>query len=115
MTQHETQHSQPRALGWVDDDVSTAPQWDRAQVQRLADRLGYRLVWPDEISVLPVSAQVRSIGADAVLMPAPHHIDPMELSRVMDIADVETVNPRLSFAHWSIAGAARSVKEAGQC
>lgn len=102
-----TEHSQPRALGWINDDVSTAPEADRAAVQRLADRLGYRLVWPDEISVLPVSAQLPSIGADAVLMPAPDHLDPLELNRVMDIADVETVSPRLSFARWSIAGAAR--------
>lgn len=98
--------TRPRALGWIDHDTSTAPEWDRAQVERLAARLGYRLVWPDEISVLPVSAQLHSLGVDTVLMPAPHHIDPLALSRVMEIADVETVHPRLSFARWSIAGVA---------
>lgn len=104
MTQQRDQDIQPRALGWINADVSTAPDRDREAVQRLADRLGYRLVWPDEISVLPVSAQLHSIGADTVLMPAPEHLDPLELNRVMDLADVETVNPRLSFARWTVAG-----------
>lgn len=107
MTQHADQHGQPRALGWINDEVSTAPEWDRAAVQRLADRLGYRLVWPDEISVLPIAAQLHSLGADTVLMPAPDHLSPLELNRVMDMADVETVNPRLSFARWTVAGSAR--------
>ncbi|WP_051165463.1 hypothetical protein [Nocardia testacea] len=104
--------TRPAALGWINADVSAAPDRDKAAVQQLADRLGYRLVWPDEISVLPVSAQLHSLGADTVLMPAPDHLGPLELSRVMEIADVETVHPRLSFARWSIAGA---VAEAGSC
>ncbi|MGV9635747.1 hypothetical protein ACWDO0_16310 [Nocardia rhamnosiphila] len=110
MTQHRPQHSQdsqPRALGWINAEVSTAPDRDKAAVQRLADRLGYLLVWPDEISVLPVSAQLHSLGADTVLMPSPEHLDPLELNRVMDVADVETVNPRLSFARWTAVETAR--------
>ncbi|MGI5217842.1 hypothetical protein [Nocardia sp. CA-290969] len=95
------------ALGWVDLDASTTPEWDRAQVLRLARRLGYHLVWPDERSLLPVADQARNAGADMVILPAPEHLGPLELNRVMDVADVETVIPRLSFARWHAAGANR--------
>lgn len=98
------QHGRPIALGWVDDDVSAAPEWDRAQVSRFARRLGYRIVWADERSVLPVVEQARNTGAEVVILPAPDHLGPVELSRVMDVADVETILPRLSFARWSTAG-----------
>ncbi|MBF6161048.1 hypothetical protein [Nocardia cyriacigeorgica] len=97
----------PTAFVWIDYEVSTAPKWDAAQVCRLARRLGYRVVWPDEGSVLPVADQVRSAGADVVIVPAPDHLGPLELNRVMDVADVETVLPRLSFARWHAAGVAR--------
>lgn len=97
----------PTAFGWIDDDVSTAPEWDRAQVRRLADRLGYRLVWPDVRSVLPLADQARNAGVDVVILPAPDHLGPLELNRVMDVADVETVLPRLSFARWHAVGAVR--------
>ncbi|MFI5719354.1 hypothetical protein [Nocardia sp. NPDC051750] len=33
------------AFCWIDYEVSTAPEWDQAQVRRLADRLGYSVVW----------------------------------------------------------------------
>lgn len=101
------QQGEPIAFGWVDDDMSTALDWDRAQVCRLARRLGYRLVWPDIRSVLPVADQVRNAAADVVIMPAPEHLGPLELNRVMDIADVETVLPCLSFARWSTVGSGR--------
>lgn len=94
----------PVALGWVDYDSSTAPKWDAAQVRRLAQRLGYRLVWPDRHTLLPLADQVRSAKADAVILPAPEHIGPLELNGLMHIVDVETVCPRLSFARWSFVG-----------
>ncbi|MGW0181768.1 hypothetical protein [Nocardia sp. NPDC003345] len=89
------------ALGWIDYDISLAPEWDRAQVRRLADRLGYRVVWPCERSVLRLSDQVRNSRADLVILPAPDHLSPLDLNAVMDVAEVETVAPRLSFARWS--------------
>ncbi|MEU4315894.1 hypothetical protein [Nocardia sp. NPDC024068] len=98
---------EPTALGWIDYDISTSPEWDRAQVLRLAKRLGYRVVWPDECSVLPVSEQVRNAGAEVVILPAPEQLGPIELNRVMDVADVEIVVPRLSFARWRSAGVSR--------
>jgi hypothetical protein len=97
-------HNRPIAFGWVDDDVSTSPGWDRAQVSRLARRLGYRIVWSDENSVLSVAEQARNSDAEVVILPSPEHLGPVELNRVMDIADVETVLPRLSFARWSTEG-----------
>ncbi|MGY4101605.1 hypothetical protein ACW2Q0_18920 [Nocardia sp. R16R-3T] len=96
----------PVALAWIDYDNSAAPQWEAAQVQRLARRLGYRLVWPERPALLPLADQVRNAGADAVILPAPDHVGPLELDGLMHVADIETVCPRLSFARWSFAGGA---------
>ncbi|MFE3447181.1 hypothetical protein ACFXNW_29465 [Nocardia sp. NPDC059180] len=95
----------PIALGWIDYDRSTAPDWETAQVQRLARRLGYQLVWPDIASPLPLADQARDLGAESVIMPAPDHVGTLELDGLMHIIDVETVTPRVSFARWSITGA----------
>ncbi|GAA5056619.1 hypothetical protein GCM10023318_34270 [Nocardia callitridis] len=97
----------PTAFGWIDFEVSTAPDWDAAQVERLARRLGYRLVWPQECSVLSVADQVRGVGADVVILPSPYHLGPLELNRLMGAVDVETVLPRLSFAQWAVYGLGR--------
>lgn len=95
------------AFGWINFEVSTAPDWDAAQVQRLARRLGYRVVWPCSLSVLPVVDQVRNAEAEVVILPAPQHLGPLELNSVMEIADVEVVLPRLSFARWATIGPVR--------
>ncbi|MGI5216767.1 hypothetical protein [Nocardia sp. CA-290969] len=89
------------AFGWIDYDISRAPESDRDRIRRLADQLGYRLVWPCERSVLRVVDQVRNAEADLLILPAPGHLSPLELNEVLDIADVETVLPRLSFARWT--------------
>ncbi|MGQ4597749.1 hypothetical protein [Nocardia sp. R6R-6] len=39
------------ALGWI-DPCSPTPEWDTAQVRRLARRLGYPLRFADPTSVL---------------------------------------------------------------
>ncbi|PPJ28316.1 hypothetical protein C5E45_00190 [Nocardia nova] len=90
----------PIALGWVHPEAR-APDWDMAQVRRLASRLGYRLVWPPETSRIPLADQVRESGAEAVIAPSTAHFDPVTLNAVMVVADVETVLPRLSFARWA--------------
>lgn len=95
----------PIALGWIDYDRSTSPDWDAARIRRLARRLGYRLVWPEPFSPLPLTDQARGARAESVILPAPDHVDPLELDGLMHIVDVETVFPRLSFARWSITGA----------
>ncbi|WP_280491070.1 hypothetical protein [Nocardia asiatica] len=94
----------PIALGWVDHEHSSAPDRDATQVQRLARRLGYALVWPDPLTLPPLPDQVRTLGAEAVILPAPDHLGPLELDGLMHVADMETVCPRLSFARWSFAG-----------
>lgn len=92
---------QPTALGWVDPAVSSWLEWDAAQVRRLARRLGYVLVWPPDWSLIPLVDQVRAADADAVITPAPNHLDVIQLHALMGISDVETVSPRMSFARWS--------------
>ncbi|MFI7192856.1 hypothetical protein ACIBQ0_24240 [Nocardia nova] len=91
----------PTALAWIDPDVSAAPEWDRAQVQRLAKQLGYVLIWP-AFSPLPLPDQVRAADVDAVLVPSATHLDPLTLNNLMDVVDVEAVLPRLSFARWPV-------------
>jgi len=91
------------ALGWIDYDISHTPEWDGARLRRLARHLGYRLVWPYEWSVLRLADQARNAGADLVILPAPDHLSPFELNAVMDVVDVETVVPRMSFARWTFA------------
>lgn len=68
--------SRPIGLGWTDYDLSRAPDWDRAQIQRLARHLGYHLEWPCERSVRLVAVQAHNIAADLVILPAPHHLNP---------------------------------------
>ncbi|NEW37463.1 hypothetical protein GV792_03710 [Nocardia cyriacigeorgica] len=98
--------SQPTALGWIDPEITTAPEWDAAQMQRLARRLGFVLEWGREGSCLPLAEQVRAADVDAVIIPAPHHLDPLILDAIMHLCDVETVCPRLSFARWTVIGSA---------
>ncbi|OBA62175.1 hypothetical protein A5780_19135 [Nocardia sp. 852002-20019_SCH5090214] len=91
--------ARPTALGWIADEVSEAPEWDAAQLQRLARHLGYAMVWP-AASLLALPDLVREADVDAVLTPSTEHIDALTLNAVMAVADVETVLPRLSFAKW---------------
>ncbi len=94
------------ALGWI-DPCSPTPEWDSAQVRRLARRLGYALRWADADSVLGLAEQVRSSGAEIVLLPSSAHVDVVTLDRVMAVADVECACPRASFGRWSVLGGVR--------
>lgn len=93
----------PTALGWVDSGISTAFEWDSAQVCRLCRRLGYGLIW-DDSPILELTDRVRTLDVDAVVLPAPMHLDPLTINNLMHVADVEIVSPRLSFARWSAFG-----------
>ena len=88
------------ALGFPHPDADVS-EWDLAQMRRLAQHLGYTLVWPPETSRIPLVDQVRATGAEAVIAPSTDHIGPVTLQAVMCVADVETVRPRLSFARWA--------------
>ncbi|MCP2279126.1 hypothetical protein [Nocardia amikacinitolerans] len=94
------------ALGWV-DPCSVTPDWDTAQVRRLARRLGYPLRWADAASVLGLVEQVESSGADVVLLSSSAHVDAVTLDRLMSVADVECAAPRASFGRWTALGGVR--------
>ncbi|WP_280272687.1 hypothetical protein [Nocardia wallacei] len=94
----------PTALGWIDPDVSNSAEWDAAQVRRLARRLGYVLIWPDDSPVRLVD-RARAADVDVVLVPAPNHLDALQLDALMQVADVEIVCPRMSFDRWAALGA----------
>ncbi|MGW3542041.1 hypothetical protein ACWDNI_16060 [Nocardia niigatensis] len=92
--------SQPTALGWFDVEVSSAPDWDRAQIRRLAKHLGYRLSWAPDAAVIPLVDTVRAAEVDCVIIPAPTHLDALALNALLSVCDVESVLPRLSFSRW---------------
>ncbi|AHH21280.1 hypothetical protein NONO_c65100 [Nocardia nova SH22a] len=96
----------PSALGWIDPEVSGSPEWDAAQIRRLARRLGYALIWPDDF-VVPLVDYVRGADVDAVLVPAPACLCAGELDALMHVVDIETVWPRMSFVRWSALGPGR--------
>lgn len=93
----------PTALGWVDPDLTTAHEWDSAQVVRLCRKLGYALIWEGDATVGLID-RVRAADVDAVAIPTPQHLDPLTINNLMHLVDVEIATPRLSFARWSAVG-----------
>ncbi|MBO0853957.1 MAG: hypothetical protein J2P18_09330 [Nocardia sp.] len=91
----------PTAFGWIEPEISTAWEWDRAQIHRLSRRLGYALIWAPIDSALPLVDQVRAADVDVVIIPAPNHLDTATLHAFMCIVSVETATPRMSFAPWA--------------
>ncbi|MEV4236434.1 MULTISPECIES: hypothetical protein [unclassified Nocardia] len=94
------------ALGWM-DPCSPVPEWDSAQVRRLARRLGYVLRWADTGSVLSLAEQAEASGTDVVLLPSSGHIDAATLNRLMGACDIECACPRETFARWSLIDGVR--------
>ncbi len=92
--------ARPTALGLIDPDGETC-EWQRAQVQRLARSLGYKLVWGSETSLLPVVDQVRAADVDTVIIATVDRLDALALNAVLSLVSVESVCPRLSFARWA--------------
>ncbi len=91
----------PTAVGHVDVERSgRAAQWNRAQIARLARRLGYILIWPSDASPLPLLDQVRAADVDAVLIPSLQHIDAFTLDQLTSCCDVECVSPRKTIARY---------------
>ncbi|MGW4126221.1 hypothetical protein [Nocardia sp. NPDC004711] len=90
----------PTALGWIDPDVSTAPEWDQAQLRRLARRLGYVLAWTSDRTPVPFVDQVRTADVDAVLVPSTLHLDVLTLDQLLRLVDVESACPRETFARY---------------
>ncbi|WP_067470076.1 hypothetical protein [Nocardia amamiensis] len=94
------------AIGWIDPSSPT-PEWDAAQVRRLARRLRYALHWADAGSTLGLVEQITACSADVVLLPSSAHIDAVTLDRLMAVVDVECAAPRASFARWTVIGGMR--------
>lgn len=93
--------ARPSALGHVDEDQSGAcTQWHRAQVARLARRLGYELLWATPESSLCLVDQARQSDVDAVILASCQHIDALTLDRLMHTCDVEIAVPRDTFARY---------------
>ncbi|MEV5835766.1 hypothetical protein [Nocardia sp. NPDC052112] len=67
----------------------------------MARRLGYALIWPPDISLVPLVDQVRAADVDAVIVPSLGYLDPLVLHTLMGITDVESIVPRMSFARWA--------------
>ncbi|MBB5913597.1 hypothetical protein BJY24_002464 [Nocardia transvalensis] len=95
----------PTALAWLDPNHTVAPEWDSAQIRKLARRLGYALLWPPDDSTLDPADIARQMDVDAVIVPAPTHLTALALNRLMNVADVESANPRCSFARWRVGTA----------
>ncbi|WP_280362575.1 hypothetical protein [Nocardia wallacei] len=91
----------PTAFGWVDPEISTAPTWDQARIQRLARHLGYLIIWP-EPSIVPLPDQVRATDTDVLITPAPEHLTVLTINALLNFVDVEILSPRLSFTRWSM-------------
>lgn len=90
----------PMALGWIDSRMSSGVELDRARVQRLARQLGYRIVWLPEMALPGVLGRAHCAEIQAVITPAPAHLDVFSLNQLMHLVDVETVEPRTSFSRW---------------
>lgn len=91
---------EPTALAYVNEDVTTAPEWDSAQCRRLARRLGYHLIWMPAESPLGLVDQVREADVDAVVVPSTIHLDALTLDRLMHTCDVESAQPRTTYARY---------------
>lgn len=70
------------ALGWIDPSSPT-PEWDAAQVRRLARRLGYSLHWADAGSVLGLVEQAAEHGVEVVLLASSAHVNAQTLNRLI--------------------------------
>ncbi len=87
----------PTALGWINYEITTSPNWDRARVRQLAHRLGYTLLWAPTDSVLDISDIIRAADVDAIITPTRVHLGATALDRATHLCDVEIVSPRTSF------------------
>ncbi|MEU1432109.1 hypothetical protein ABZ412_34085 [Nocardia sp. NPDC005746] len=93
----------PTALGWLDFEASSAPDWDRAQMRRLARHLGYQLEWAPDVPIIPLVDIAREADVDTLIIPAPDHLDALALNALLSVVDVESVLPRLSFHRWPLS------------
>ncbi|MFI6172101.1 hypothetical protein ACIBCN_35360 [Nocardia sp. NPDC051052] len=95
----------PRAIGYLRRDVSGFSQpWHETQIRSLARRLGYDLAkivvfGPDtDGPVDRLLNVVRSVGAEAVVVPGAEHFGGKVPEGVVRVCDVITVSPQYTYA-----------------
>ncbi|MGW5228338.1 hypothetical protein ACWEP5_25780 [Nocardia niigatensis] len=100
---------QPSAIGFLRHDVSGAQQqWDEAQIQHLARRLGYdlckTLIFGPETDrpFVRVRTLVSRLEADAVIVPSLAHFGGHIPEDIVQVADIITVSPENTYARSEI-------------
>ncbi|MGW2665927.1 hypothetical protein ACWCW7_33670 [Nocardia tengchongensis] len=99
----------PTALGYLRTDISGIQQpWDEQRMRSLASRLGYAVVKTVAFSdrtddpIERLANVVENLQVDAVVVPGTHHFDRGEVpARIVQLADVITVDPEATYARYS--------------
>lgn len=99
----------PTAIGYLRSDISRArQQWDEEQIRGLAKRFGYALAKTvvfgahTDSPTQRVINVVRSIDAEAVIVPGLAHFDGEVPHALVAVADVITVDTEDTYARWII-------------
>ncbi|NEW40334.1 hypothetical protein GV794_03795 [Nocardia cyriacigeorgica] len=98
----------PTAVGYLRRDVSGVVQtWDEIRIRGLAKRFGYDLaktVVFGSVTDHPVTRLinvVRSLDAEAVVVPGLGHFEGEVPGRLVSVADLITVKPENTYARWA--------------
>ncbi|MRH86446.1 hypothetical protein GFY24_03000 [Nocardia sp. SYP-A9097] len=99
----------PTAIGYLRSDISGVRQsWDEIRMRSMAARLGYTLaktvvfgLYTDE-PVQRLIDVVRSVDAEAVIVPSLEHLGGVVPKPLLAVADTITVDPQETFARWII-------------
>ncbi|MBO0856016.1 MAG: hypothetical protein J2P18_19875 [Nocardia sp.] len=97
------------AIGYLRRDVSGVRQpWDEVQIRSLARRLGYNLckivTFTGELDDVAgrLGNIVERLDADVVFVPSVDHFDGGVVPwRLVEVADVITVEPEYTYARWA--------------
>ncbi|WP_433566926.1 hypothetical protein ACQP1O_18115 [Nocardia sp. CA-151230] len=97
------------AIGYLRTDVSGSHQdWDEAHIRSLARRLGYNLrktvAFSEHTDKPTYRLKVileRMSTVEAVITPSAAHFDGDIPGELVQVTDVITVNPEMTYARWS--------------
>ncbi|MFC9993232.1 hypothetical protein [Nocardia sp. NPDC127526] len=99
---------QSTAIAYLRADVSGARQpWDEVQNRSMAKRLGYSLSRTvvfgrhTDDPIQRLINVIRSVGAEAVIVPNLEHFGGAVPAALVQVADVITVEPHATYARWS--------------
>lgn len=99
----------PQAIGYLNPEISgVRDEWDKAQIRRLATKLGYDLgkilaFGPDiDQPIHRVRVTVSRTRAEAVFTPSAAHFEGGEIpADLVQVADVITVNDEHTYARYA--------------